>query len=309
MSLLREIQTSLMQENSDIGPILLKLRFLASRLGSNKLDEWVHYEMDGYPVDVALPDYRKMAVSYKGTFSGSFGSGVQGAPIPPVLIKKYAGEAFLTFEMRQSAAAVDHLIRENTSDSGTLTFNAAALILRLQGKVYPGLACNSVIGFVSIAELAELLFSVRNRVLELTMKLEKSVPAAAAIVIDQQSAELPEKDTHAVTQVTSQVIFGDYTNISSSGANTQFVLNIGKRDAAAFIKALTEGGIPESDAKEFADIVSKENPKSKEEPLGEDGTKWWVTNLKKVAEGVWKTGVSEATKLMTEAALQFYGLK
>ena len=45
MSLLREIQTSLMQENSDIGPILLKLRFLASRLGSNKLEEWVHYEM------------------------------------------------------------------------------------------------------------------------------------------------------------------------------------------------------------------------------------------------------------------------
>jgi hypothetical protein len=38
MSLLREIQESLMQEGQSIGPILLKLRFLASRLGGDPLE-------------------------------------------------------------------------------------------------------------------------------------------------------------------------------------------------------------------------------------------------------------------------------
>ena len=60
MSLLREIQASLMQQGQDIGPIVLKLRFLASRLGSGLLEEWVKHESEGYPGSVAIPDYRKI---------------------------------------------------------------------------------------------------------------------------------------------------------------------------------------------------------------------------------------------------------
>ncbi|WP_392664742.1 hypothetical protein [Amaricoccus sp. B4] len=60
MSLLREIQQSLMQEKSPIGPVLLKLRFLASRLGSDVLEEWIKYESEGYPSSSEVPDYRKL---------------------------------------------------------------------------------------------------------------------------------------------------------------------------------------------------------------------------------------------------------
>jgi hypothetical protein len=80
MSLLREIQTALM-EAQPIGPILLKLRFLASRLGSNVLEEWVKHESEGYPPEVILPSYRKAPVSYVGSFSGPLGSGIRNAPI------------------------------------------------------------------------------------------------------------------------------------------------------------------------------------------------------------------------------------
>lgn len=85
MSLLREIQASLMERGQDTGPILLKLRFLASRLGSDVLEEWVKHESEGYPKDTEVPDYRKMKVSYTGDFSGPFGSFIRDAPIPPCL--------------------------------------------------------------------------------------------------------------------------------------------------------------------------------------------------------------------------------
>ena len=50
MSLLREIQASVMQDaDIDVGRVLLKLRFLASRLGSDLLEEWIEHELDGYP--------------------------------------------------------------------------------------------------------------------------------------------------------------------------------------------------------------------------------------------------------------------
>jgi len=49
MSLLQEIQADLLDPKASIGPILLKLRFLAHRLGSDILEEWVKFETEGYP--------------------------------------------------------------------------------------------------------------------------------------------------------------------------------------------------------------------------------------------------------------------
>jgi AbiTii len=73
MSLLNEIQAAVIQEGREIGPILLRLRLLASRLESAPLEEWVRHESEGYPDEAPLPDYRVINVSYSGTFSGQFG--------------------------------------------------------------------------------------------------------------------------------------------------------------------------------------------------------------------------------------------
>ena len=87
MSLLHQIQESIVQEGSDLGSILLKLRLLASRLGSNLLEEWVKRESEGYPKEIEVPPYRIVPASYRGTFSGPFGSGINNAPIPTYLVK------------------------------------------------------------------------------------------------------------------------------------------------------------------------------------------------------------------------------
>lgn len=133
MSLLREIQSALVKEGSDIGPILLKLRLLASRLGSDILEEWVKHESEGYPTEADLPEYRVLPISYRGNFSGPLGSGIQNAPIPPLLIKQLCGDSWVDYKMRQSIAAVDELL---SGEGGTLELDASNLILKLQGKVY-----------------------------------------------------------------------------------------------------------------------------------------------------------------------------
>jgi hypothetical protein len=114
MGLLTEIQAALMG-GDPIGPILLKLRFLASRLGSNVLEEWVKHESEGYPNDVILPSYRKVPVSYIGSFSGPFGSGIKNAPIPPYVIHEYAGDGWNVYEIHQGIAAIEDLVSSEKS--------------------------------------------------------------------------------------------------------------------------------------------------------------------------------------------------
>ncbi len=74
------------------------------------------------------------------------------------------------------------------------------MILRLQGKLYPDYACNSVTGSVSAAALAELRHSVSGRILELTIELEKVVPEATAIAMGKAPTETIGK-AEQVTQI------------------------------------------------------------------------------------------------------------
>lgn len=305
VSLLREIQASILDPNCEIGPILLKLRFLASRLGSTQLEEWVKYESEGYPTDVEVPEYRKIGVSYLGTFFGSFHSEIQNAPIPPYLIEKFAGKGWTKRAIRESIAAIDELA---SHEGGVIHIDASDLILMLQGKVYPDYACNSVIGNVSKTAIREIQNAVRNRILELTIELEKAVPAAVEVTLAKPvGAEAAA--AKAVTQIFNQTVYGTSTTVTSIGAGAQITLNIAKGDSDAMIGELVKAGIPHDQAEEFAKILADEKPESREVPFGEWAKEWLARNLRKAAEGAWKIGVEIAKRAFEEAALQYYGLK
>ncbi len=305
MGLLSDIQKSLM-DGADIGPILLKLRFLASRLGSDILEEWVRHEAEGYPGSAELPSYRKIAISYIGDFSGPFGSGIRNAPIPPYLIGKFAGKNWTSYHMRQSISGIEALV--SGDHDGHLAINAADLIIILQGKVYEDYACNSVRGNISTASLVEIQSAVRNRVLELTIAIERSVPGASEIDPGSGSKS-SQSDADKVTNITNQVIHGNYTAISNSGSGSTFSLNISQGSVAELEKALADGGISPSDAADIAKIVAEEKPDIDGQPFGKKAREWLSGNVGKALNGTWKVGMDVATQVLTNAAKKYYGLE
>lgn len=306
MSLLHDIQAAVLQDDSDLGPILLKLRLLAARLGSQPLAEWVKHESEGYPVGADLPDYRVIPVGYTASFSGPFGSGIRNAPISPYLIEKFAGKQWVRYEMQQSIAAVDDLLG-SSEKGGSFHIDAANLILLLQGKVYADYACNEVTGTISRASLAEIRHSVRSRVLELTIELEKSIPEASMVELGKANPS-SNKNSAVATQIAQQIIYGNVTAISA-GDGARINVAIGERDVDGFVQFLLQSGLPEADARQLGQIVASEEPESEAEPFGAKARKWLVDNLKKAADGTWKMGVAVATDVIKEAVLKYYGLK
>lgn len=306
MSLLHQIQESIVQEGAELGPVLLKLRLLASRLGSDVLEEWVKHESEGYPKGSEIPSYRVVGLSYKGTFSGPFGSGIKNAPIPTYLVKEHAGEAWTNYEVRESIAGVEELLKMSV-ESGSLGIDASNLILLLQGKVYEDYACNDINASISRTAIAEIQQSVRSRILELTLELEKSIPAAAHVSFG--APQITDTNPEKVQQISQQIIYGNVTTAVAGSSDTQISVDIGVRDNDSFIEHLVESGIPRNDADELAKIVESEEPSSPDEPFGEKAKSWLGENLKNAAEGTWDIGISVATKVLTEAALKYYGLK
>ncbi|EGQ8808831.1 hypothetical protein DC847_RS20305 [Vibrio parahaemolyticus] len=306
MSLLQQIQESVIQEGSDLGSILLKLRLLAARLGSDILEEWVKYESEGYPVGSEVPSYRVAGVTYRGTFLGSFGASITNAQIPPYIIEQHAGDHWTKYEVRESIAAVNDMVRRS-SDGGSFGIDASNLILLLQGKVYEGYACNDISATISPTAFYEIQQTVRSRILELTLELEKSVPEAMEITFGKSVNSDEEREQ--VQQISQQIIYGNVATAVTGGVGSSITIEVNEKDSSSLIESLVRNGIPAPDASELAQIMEAELPASSEEPFGDKAKSWITTNLAKAAEGTWGVGISVATKVLTEAAMKYYGLK
>jgi hypothetical protein len=307
LSLLHQIQESVVQEGADLGSVLLKLRLLASRLGSDLLEEWVKHESEGYPKGTEVPSYRKVGVSYHGTFSGPFGSGIKNAPIPSYLINKYAGDSWVNYEIRESIAVVDDAVKTSADGEGTFGIDASNLILLLQGKIYEGYACNDIRASISRTSFAEIQQAVRSKILELTLELEKAIPAAAQVTFGAPGKQ--EANPDKVQQISQQIIYGNVSTAVAGRHGSNITLTIGERDTVALIEYLVKSGFPMTDATQIAEIMETEEPTSVEEPFGEKAKGWLSSNLKKAAQGTWNIGISVATNVLSEAALKYYGLK
>jgi hypothetical protein len=237
-----------------------------------------------------------VGLSFSGNWSGPFGSGISNAPIPPYLIEKHAGKHWTEYKVKESIAGV----QEMAASGKTLGINASNLILLLQDKVYEGYACNAI-----SAELSPI--AVRARILELTIELEKRVPVAVEVTLQQVISKTPESAA-TVTQIFNQTVYGNVTHVTATDG-AQVTLAITAGDAVSMVNELAKAGLPDDAAKEITDIVALEKPQSADKPLGPKALAWIKKNAPKAAAGAWKIGSAVATDLLKEAALKYYGLK
>ncbi|MEQ3650349.1 hypothetical protein, partial [Hyphomonas sp.] len=254
MGLIADIQNEALKADAPLGPMLLKLRLLAARLDSKPLEDWVKYESEGYPTEVPVPDYRKLNVHYRGTFSGPFGGGINNVAIPSHLIREFAGESWLESEIRSSVSAIDDLIASRTSGGEIQTTNASNLVLLLKGKVFPDYVPISVVGVISGSEMAAIQHAVRSKVLELTIELERQIPDSLNVSVASSSAVSDEAESEKVSTLSSKIIYGTNIEINNAGNSGSINFSIKVGDVDDLMKALTDGGIPEADAQKIADI-------------------------------------------------------
>lgn len=307
MSLLNDIQVSLLREGAPLAPILLKFKLLAARLKSRPLKEWIAHELEGYPTDAEVPEYRKLQVAFHGTFSGPFGSGINNAPIPTYLVEKFAGPKWSGFEMRQSIAAVDELI-SSSNKNGVLHFDCSNLILILQGKIYENYACNAVDGSFSVSQLTELQHVVRSRLLDMAIEFE-ALPGALEIMVGKIEETQASENERAVNQIFHQTVYGTMQNVNNSGTTGDIKFSGNSFNTSDLIQYLSDNGIPKEAAEEFAEALKTEGPESKDVPFGQKAKLWLADNLKKALDGTWKIGIGTATEVLSKGAISYYGLE
>lgn len=305
MALLHDIQAALLDDTIGVGSALLKLRFLAARLDADILEEWVQHEIEGYPDDAPIPDYRIAQVTYKGTFADMAWQ-LNDVSIPGHLIAKFAGEQWVKYAIREGLPVIDSRLKD-ASDGGHFAVDSSNLKLILQGKIYEGMAIIDISNRIDTGAFTHIQQAVRAKALDFALKLEKQVPAAADISVEQMSSAITPTEQEDIKHLTQQTFYGDVTNIHAD-AGTTVTLNVIKGDASSLVKALEAAGIPSGEAKELVEIAGREAPQNDKEPLGANAQQWLTDKLKGGAVEAWGIGKSVAREVIIQAVKQYYGL-
>ena len=300
--LLSQIQRSLLEEKLDVAPLLLKVRFLANRLGSEILERWVRYEAEGYPDEAEVPDFRKTAIAFTGHFSGAFGSGLRNAPIPNDIIEEIVGKQVTIFEIRQSIAEIDDLIVRSREDKSAKVHlpEANNLIRLLQGKIYPDYICNQVRATVPISVFAAIQSSVRSKLLDLTLELEKKTNAPN-IKVDSTNVSTPQDDRTVVNTFTQQIVYGNnYAPLSLHSDSSTTHITVTPHDEESLQYTLSALGFKSDELSDLMDrIISDEVSVS--EPIGPRIRSWLAAHGDPVIKNV-------LGNVLSNIALQFHGL-
>ena len=276
MNLVQSIHADLLDETKSVASILLKVRTLAARLGSDIMGQWVSHESNGYPPDVEVPNYRKLPVRFVGNFSTP--REICRNEIPPYIVQKLAGKHWVEHEFRQSICEVDYLIQQHQQHNVDIQLDAANLPLILGDKVYLGMNCTSVTASTSANGLFSLRHTVRDRLLTLILDLEGSLNVNVTLFDGPKPTEVSRTTVARVDHNITNIIGGNI-NILSPKSSQKVTLDVNRLDKSGFCNALIRAGFKEKNVQDLIKIISEEGLGESKSPFREQATEWIKHNL------------------------------
>ncbi|NTG45875.1 hypothetical protein G6M04_00705 [Agrobacterium rhizogenes] len=303
MSLLLEIQSEAVNDAISVSSLLRKCLLLAGRIDSNLLEEWVKHELNGYPDNTEVPDYRRISIAFKATFAGPFGAAIKNAPIPQHIVETITKDPGISMHhARQSIGTIDD--SEETRKHGVLYLNMDNVALLLHGKIYnkyyyPA----SFWAEVPTMAVIGILDAVRTRVLEFSLRLWKKYPIAGEINGLNMTSDEVRKD---VSQIFNTTINGNASLIGV--ANNSEITNINTSGNISELRSiLKNNGVDSTDIDEIEEHLKHEPTLSQDDNFGPRVKGWLGKMMGKAASGAWSVGLGAGGTLLERALLSYYG--
>ncbi len=232
MSLLREIQSDLANECEDVSRVLRKCKILAARLGSAEFAHWVDWELDGYPVDKSVPDYRCLSITYYASFM-NHGWRIDKAPVPLQIIPEKYRDNFRFREFKDGIAKASSFMREKT----VVMIQRPDLVPALQGRMYPEMNCHGFWGEVPSTEFKQLVSTVKNRILDFSLRIEAENACAGEALPNTEPVPMGK-----LQPMVQNIFYGSVGNVAQNSNNVSQVSTNGitPEDLRTLVEELTQ---------------------------------------------------------------------
>jgi len=301
MSLLAEIQRECVAKEGDVSRLLRLCLQLSARLKHEPLKEWVLHELNGYPDDVALPDYRIARTRSRGFFADRF-VGQATLDIPMKVLDEPLRTRFSEARLGQPIREYEELLNADTDDNLQMPWPQELAFF--VGPKVSQIQCIRIWQELPRAVLAGLVDTVKTRVLSMTLEIESLNPEAGEIV---GTLPIPEP---AVAQIFNTNIYGGQVGNLAAGSSG-VVQNAGDLvlhgDLESLKNYLQKIGIEKESISELVDALDADAANANGGIGGRVAT--WLANIGGKAKKLGgETAVQLAAGLATQAVLAYLGI-
>ncbi|HDS1554866.1 hypothetical protein U4I37_04655 [Stenotrophomonas maltophilia] len=285
-------------EQCNLVNALIQARILASQIGQDQLNEWVGWELTGYPEGAELPPYRRVKLTPKANlFNGVYR--LNNQQLPTLALSEKQRERILVSSLRQSVVAIERWTSEKVHAAYPPEF--AALF---RDVIDPTYEIVYLWGEPGVGAYDQVLVEIRSRLLGYVLDLQKTLPQGDDTNEPEPSSMKDKRDS-----MFHGAIFGPGATIQVGNSNIANVTNtVIQGDMSTLLDHLRSSGVPEADLQLLPAAITADGdaPKAKGR-LGSAVGGWVGGVLGKAAEGVWEIGVSAAGTLVAQALSSYYG--
>jgi hypothetical protein len=302
MGVLRDLESSLIDHRVPVSTTMRRAKVLAVRLGADQLERWVDTELNGYRGESELPPYRRVAAQTIATFSGPLGTMLRNIPAPTAHLKPEVHAYATTHNFTQGVRELESLI----SDTGDWLLRAPwpPDLLRLLGEnVFEGYNCVEAWKPIGRGNVEQVLETIRNRLLNFVLELEKLYPEA-------DDDERPAIRADQANQVFNLHIYGNSNVVAAGSKVLQSVQQqIASGDVEGLTRALRGAGVSEGDLQDLTKAIKEDGTVATAGSFGKRVSNWIGRMTEKAAAGAWKVALDVAPSLITKALSAYYGWK
>lgn len=284
-------QSMAMNSETPIASLLRMAKAIAVKLDLKDMDEWMTYELNGYPSNVSIPDYRKVRCELKAVHPYR---GLIPAPVADWKLEK----KLTTVSIGRAAGDLE----AGASDKASLTFRLPTELAHSLQASEPEFLRFDLVRITGYHTMLNIVDQVRNRLHEWSLELEQQ-----GILGDNLQFSQQDKDRAPMT--TNNFNFnGNINNAGVIGAdnhdfNQQNTLQIMIGDFNSLRANLESMGFTAEDVQDLKSVLDSE-PSPAESRLVLPKVYAW---LGRAGERVLDAGLDQAAPLAIEAIRRYLG--
>ncbi|UVM06390.1 hypothetical protein [Pseudomonas laurylsulfatiphila] len=302
MSLIQDIQAAAISQTTDVPTLLRMCKLLAARISHPQLNEWADRELNGYPDIESLPHYRVTRVDSYGTFHGGFRQ-ADRLQIPVTVLPEKLREQFQHAYMISSISSYAALLIGNTTGRVQEPW-PLGLAVHHASTVTTDMQCVAAWKEIPIGAVVRLLDSVKTKILDYVIDLDREAPNAGDTPIGSQAPLSTEK----MTQIFNNTINGNVGNISNSGENFTQNASIQFGNWDSLTKQLTSLGLNPADFPLMQGDLDEARVGMDESEKQARASTWISYLTNKAIEGASGVGVETVAAAISMAITAYMGL-
>lgn len=291
-SIILELQKDALDEGVDIVTLLRKVFLVSTKLNLVELKTWTNNELNGYQDNDAVPEYRKTRGELK-----SFNH-FHGWKKVNFANSEWEDDVTLT-STSQSIAEIQRL-KLTGNASLTQNFNGDCLNI-LQKMIGTN---NDLSLFIPVTTMDHILSSVRNTILDWSLKLEQE----GILGQDLEFSGIEKERASMTTNIKIENFQGVLGDVSNSEVTQNLDMDIDKNNFDQLSEFLKKNEVSENDIVSLNSAIETDGCIDVKSGIGEKVSGWIGNMVSKSASGSWNVSIAAAGNLLATAISKYYGM-